>query len=333
MIGTRKDLLGLEDLSAEELVSILDTARTFREVLDRPIPKVPSLRGLTAANLFFEASTRTRLSFELAEKRLSADTVNFQTSGSSVSKGESLKDTARNIEAMGIHLVVIRHQASGAPHYLARNLDAGVINAGDGTHEHPTQGLLDIFTVRERRGKIAGLRVAIIGDIMHSRVARSNIWGLTKLGATVTIAGPPTMMPAEVERFGVTVARSVDEAMEGADVVNILRIQLERQRGTLYPSLREYARVYGVTSERLKRAKPDVTVMHPGPMNRGVEIAQDVADGKHSVILEQVTNGVAVRMAVLYLLAGHKAQGEPPVENVPTEAKQTHGEPSLHPRR
>jgi aspartate carbamoyltransferase catalytic subunit len=333
MIGARKDLLGLEDLSAEELVSILDTARTFREVLDRPIPKVPSLRGLTAANLFFEASTRTRLSFELAEKRLSADTVNFQTSGSSVSKGESLKDTARNIEAMGIHLVVIRHQASGAPHYLARNLDAGVINAGDGTHEHPTQGLLDIFTIRERRGKVAGLRVAIIGDIMHSRVARSNIWGLTKLGATVTIAGPPTMMPAEVERFGVTVARSVEEAMEGADVVNILRIQLERQRSTLYPSLREYARVYGVTSERLKRAKPDVTVMHPGPMNRGVEIAQDVADGKHSVILEQVTNGVAVRMAVLYLLAGHKAQGEPPVENVPTEAKQTHGEPSLHPRR
>jgi len=333
MIGARKDLLGLEDLSAEELVSILDTARTFREVLDRPIPKVPSLRGLTAANLFFEASTRTRLSFELAEKRLSADTVNFQTSGSSVSKGESLKDTARNIEAMGIHLVVIRHQASGAPHYLARNLDAGVINAGDGTHEHPTQGLLDIFTIRERRGKIAGLRVAIIGDIMHSRVARSNIWGLIKLGAAVTIAGPPTMMPAEVERFGVTVARSVDEAMEGADVVNILRIQLERQRSALYPSLREYARVYGVTSERLKRAKPDVTVMHPGPMNRGVEIAQDVADGKHSVILEQVTNGVAVRMAVLYLLAGHKAQGEPPVENVPTEAKQTHGEPSLHPRR
>jgi len=333
MIGARKDLLGLEDLSAEEIVSILDTARTFREVLDRPIPKVPSLRGLTAANLFFEASTRTRLSFELAEKRLSADTVNFQTSGSSVSKGESLKDTARNIEAMGIHLVVIRHQASGAPHYLARNLDAGVINAGDGTHEHPTQGLLDIFTIRERRGKVAGLRVAIIGDIMHSRVARSNIWGLIKLGATVTIAGPPTMMPAEVERFGVIVARNVEEAMEGADVVNILRIQLERQRSTLYPSLREYARVYGVTSERLKRAKPDVTVMHPGPMNRGVEIAQDVADGKHSVILEQVTNGVAVRMAVLYLLAGHKAQGEPPVENVPTEAKQTHGEPSLHPRR
>ncbi|HEY2924288.1 MAG TPA: aspartate carbamoyltransferase catalytic subunit [Candidatus Eisenbacteria bacterium] len=333
MIGTRKDLLGLEDLSSEEIVSILDTARTFREVLDRPIPKVPSLRGLTAANLFFEASTRTRLSFELAEKRMSADTVNFQTSGSSVSKGESLKDTARNIEAMGIHLVVIRHQSSGAPHYLARNLDAGVINAGDGTHEHPTQGLLDLFTIRERRGKIAGLKVAIIGDISHSRVARSNIWGLTKLGASVTIAGPATMMPLEVERFGVRVARSVDEAIEGADVVNILRIQLERQRSTLYSSLREYARVYGVTSERLKRAKPDVMVMHPGPMNRGIEIAQDVADGKHSVILEQVTNGVAVRMAVLYLLAGHKAPDESAAEPSTTEPKKTHGEPSLHPRR
>ena len=333
MIGARKDLLGIEELSADEIVSILDTARTFREVLDRPIPKVPSLRGLTAANLFFEASTRTRLSFELAEKRLSADTVNFQTSGSSVSKGESLKDTARNIEAMGIHLVVIRHQASGAPHYLARNLNAGVINAGDGTHEHPTQGLLDIFTIRERRGRIAGLRVAIIGDIMHSRVARSNIWGLTKLGASVTVAGPATMMPLEVERFGVKVARSVDEAIEGADVVNILRIQLERQRSTLYSSLREYSRVYGVTSERLKRAKPDVTVMHPGPMNRGIEIAQDVADGKHSVILEQVTNGVAVRMAVLYLLAGHKAPDESATEITTTETKRPHGEPSLHPRR
>jgi aspartate carbamoyltransferase catalytic subunit len=333
VIGARKDLLGLEDLSAEEIVSILDTARTFREVLDRPIPKVPSLRGLTAANLFFEASTRTRLSFELAEKRLSADTVNFQISGSSVSKGESLKDTARNIEAMGIHLVVIRHQASGAPHYLARNLDAGVINAGDGTHEHPTQGLLDLFTIRERRGTIAGLRVAIIGDIAHSRVARSNIWGLTKLGAQVTIAGPPTMMPFEVGRFGVQVAKSVDEALEGADVVNILRIQLERQRSTLYSSLREYARVYGVTSARLARAKADVTVMHPGPMNRGVEIAQDVADGEHSVILQQVTNGVAVRMAVLYMLAGHKAPDESTPETPATEPRKAHGEPSLHPRR
>ena len=338
MIGHRKDLLGLEDLSAEEITSILDTARTFREVLNRPIPKVPSLRGLTAANLFYEASTRTRLSFELAEKRLSADTVSFQTSGSSVSKGETLRDTARNIEAMGIHLVVIRHQASGAPHYLARHLEAGVINAGDGTHEHPTQGLLDIYTMREKRGRIQGLRVAILGDVMHSRVARSNIWGLTKLGASVTIAGPPTMMPAEVERFGVTVAKSVDEAIEGADVVNILRIQLERQRGSLYPSLREYARVYGVTAERLRRAKADVTVMHPGPMNRGVEIAQDVADGVHSVILEQVTNGVAVRMAVLYLLAGRESAGEGSgsdqtnaTPNV--EEKPSHGEATLSPRR
>ena len=318
MIGHRKDLLGLEDLSAEEITSILDTGRTFREVLDRPIPKVPALRGLTAANLFFEASTRTRLSFELAEKRLSADTVNFQTSGSSVSKGETLRDTARNIEAMGIHLVVIRHQASGAPHYLARILNAGVINAGDGTHEHPTQGLLDIFTIREKLGRIDGLRVAILGDIMHSRVARSNIWGLTKLGASVTIAGPCTMMPAEVERFGVTVAKNVDEAIKGSDVVNILRIQLERQRAGLYPSLREYARVHGVTRERLRRAKPNVVVMHPGPMNRGVEIAQDVADGENSVILEQVTNGVAVRMAVLYLLAGQHAPAESATEATPT---------------
>ena len=333
MIGNRKDLLGLEELKAEEIVSILDTARTMREVLDRPIPKVPSLRGLTAANLFFEASTRTRLSFELAEKRLSADTVNFQTSGSSVSKGETLRDTAANIEAMGIHLVVIRHQASGAPHYLAKVLKAGVINAGDGTHEHPTQGLLDIFTMREHKKRIEGLRVAILGDILHSRVARSNIWGLTKLGAKVTIAGPSTMMPAEVERFGVTVAKNVDEAIEGADVVNILRIQLERQRAGLYPSLKEYARVHGVTRDRLRRAKPDVLVMHPGPMNRGVEIAQDVADGDNAVILEQVTNGVAVRMAVLYLLAGQKAAGEAATETPTVEAPKRHDEPTLSPRR
>jgi len=321
MIGHRKDLLGLEDLSAEEIISILDTARTFREVLDRPIPKVPSLRGLTAANLFFEPSTRTRLSFELAQKRLSADTVSFQTSGSSVSKGETLKDTARNIEAMGIHLVVIRHQSSGAPHYLARNLDAAIINAGDGTHEHPTQGLLDLYTMREKKGRIDGLRVAIIGDITHSRVARSNIWGLTKLGASVTVAGPSTMMPAEVERFGVTVAKSVEEAMEGADVVNILRIQLERQGTGLYPSLREYARVYGITQERLQMARPDAIVMHPGPMNRGVEIAQNVADGPHSVILQQVTNGVAVRMAVLYLLSRPEEPSELSAEPLPAPAR------------
>jgi aspartate carbamoyltransferase catalytic subunit len=279
MIGNRKDLLGLEDLTAAEIESILDTSRSMREVLDRPIPKVPSLRGLTAANLFFEPSTRTRLSFELAEKRLSADTVNFQTSGSSVSKGETLRDTARNIEAMGINVVVVRHQASGAPHYLAKVLEAGVINAGDGTHEHPTQGLLDIYTIRQHKGRLRDLRVAILGDILHSRVARSNIWGLIRLGAKVVIAGPSTMMPTEVERFGVEVAPSVDAALEGADVVNILRIQLERQRAGLYPTLQEYARVYGVNRERLRRAKPDVLVMHPGPMNRGVEIAQDVADG------------------------------------------------------
>jgi aspartate carbamoyltransferase catalytic subunit len=333
MIGRSKDLLGLEELTADEILSVLDTARTFREVLKRPVPKVPSLRGLTAANLFFEPSTRTRLSFELAERRLSADTVNFQATGSSVSKGETLKDTARNIEAMGIHLVVVRHYASGAPHYLARNMEAGVVNAGDGTHEHPTQGLLDLYTMRQHKGRITGLRVAILGDIAHSRVARSDIWGLTKLGANVVVAGPPTMMPVEIERFGITVAKSVDEALEGADVVNILRIQLERQRSTLYSTLREYARVYGVTQERLRRAKADVLVMHPGPMNRGVEISQDVADGEHSVILEQVTNGVAVRMAVLYLLAGQKGAPEANAEATLSEGKKGHGISALPARR
>ncbi|HEY7727750.1 MAG TPA: aspartate carbamoyltransferase catalytic subunit, partial [Candidatus Eisenbacteria bacterium] len=244
-----------------------------------------------------------------------------------------LKDTARNVEAMGIHLVVVRHPASGAPHYLARNLDAGVINAGDGTHEHPTQGLLDLYTMREHRGRVTGLRVAILGDIQHSRVARSNIWGLTKLGANVVVAGPPTMMPFEVERFGVTIAKSVDEALEGADVVNILRVQLERQRSALYSTLREYARVYGVTQERLRRAKPDVLVMHPGPMNRGIEIAQDVADGEHSVILKQVTNGVAVRMAVLYLLAGQKGAPKASAEATLREGTKRHGHSSLSSRR
>jgi len=326
-------LLSIADLDRREIVELLDLTDSFVEVSERAIPKVPALRGKTVVSLFYEDSTRTRLSFELAEKRLSADTVNFQTSGSSVSKGETLKDTARNIEAMGIHLVVIRHQASGAPHYLAKVLKAGVINAGDGTHEHPTQGLLDIFTMREHKKRIEGLRVAILGDILHSRVARSNIWGLIKLGAKVTIAGPSTMMPAEVERFGVTVAKSVDEAIEGADVVNILRIQLERQRAGLYPSLKEYSRVHGVTRERLRRAKPDVLVMHPGPMNRGVEIAQDVADGENAVILEQVTNGVAVRMAVLYLLAGQEAAGETATETPNVEAAKSHDEPTLSPRR
>ena len=329
-----KHLLSIGDLSREDVERILDTAESFREVGTRVIKKVPALRGRTVVNLFYENSTRTRISFELAAKRLSADVINFTTSGSSVAKGESLKDTALTLQAMGADAIVIRHSSSGAPVTLTRWIKGSVINAGDGTHEHPTQGLLDIFTIRERRGKVAGLRVAIIGDIAHSRVARSNIWGLTKLGASVTIAGPSTMMPMEVERFGIKVAKSVEEAIEGADVVNILRIQLERQRSTLYSSLREYARVYGITSARLKGAKPDVTVMHPGPMNRGVEIAQDVADGEHSVILEQVTNGVAVRMAVLYLLAGHKAPDESAAEHpMPKETKKAHGEPSLHPRR
>jgi aspartate carbamoyltransferase catalytic subunit len=297
-------LLGLEDVSAEDIENILDTAESFREVLDRPIKKVPVLRGQTVANLFFEPSTRTRISFELAEKRLSADSVNFSSSGSSVSKGETLKDTARNIEAMSVDTLVMRHPSAGAPHYLAANLDATVINAGDGFHEHPTQGLLDIFTMRRNLGRIQGLKVAIIGDIAHSRVARSNIWGLRKLGANVAVCGPSTLMPAEIEQMGVDVHWRVEEAVEGADVVLVLRIQLERQKDALFPSLREYARVFGVNSAKLAHAVDDVVVMHPGPMNRGVEIAQDVADGPFSVILQQVTNGVAVRMAVLYLLSG-----------------------------
>lgn len=303
----RKDLLGLEELTGKEIELVLDTARSFKEVLGRPIPKVPTLRGKTVANLFFEPSTRTRISFELAEKRLSADTVNFSAPGSSVSKGENLKDTARNIEAMQIDMIVIRHQASGAPHFLARSLSCSVINAGDGMHEHPTQGLLDIFTIREYKKRIDGLRVAIVGDIAHSRVARSNIWGLSKLGAKIVVCGPWTLMPLEIERLGVEVTTNIEEALAGADVVNVLRIQLERQKSSLFPSAREYANCFGITRRRLLAAKEDVLVMHPGPMNRGVEIAQDVADGPFSVILEQVTNGVAVRMAVLYLLSGLEA--------------------------
>jgi aspartate carbamoyltransferase catalytic subunit len=303
----RKDLLGLEEMTAKEIELVLDTARSFKEVLERPIPKVPTLRGKTVANLFFEPSTRTRISFELAEKRLSADTVNFSASGSSVSKGENLKDTARNIEAMQTDMIVIRHPASGAPHFLARSLSCSVINAGDGMHEHPTQGLLDIFTIREYKKRIEGLKVVIVGDIAHSRVARSDIWGLSKLGAKVVVCGPWTLMPLEIEKLGVEVTSNIEEALEGADVVNVLRMQLERQRSSLFPTLREYAKCFGITRERLSAAKQDILVMHPGPMNRGVEIAQDVADGPFSVILEQVTNGVAVRMAVLYLLSGLEA--------------------------
>jgi aspartate carbamoyltransferase catalytic subunit len=300
----RKDLLGIADLSADEIRLILDTAASFREVAARPIKKVPTLRGKTVINLFFEPSTRTRSSFEIAEKRLSADSLNFSTSGSALAKGESLIDTTLNLQAMAPDLIVIRHAHPGVPHMLARRVEAGVINAGDGAHEHPTQALLDAFTIRERKGRIQGLKVAIVGDIEHSRVVRSNIHLLSKLGAEVTVAGPRTMMPVAVDRLGVRVAHSLEEAIEGADVVMMLRIQLERQSRTRFPSVREYFRLFGLTAERLVRAKEDVIVMHPGPMNRGVEIASDVADGPFSVILEQVGNGVAVRMAVLYLCSG-----------------------------
>ena len=300
----RRHLLGLDGMSAGEINLILNTAQSFKEVSERPVKKVPALRGKTIANLFFEPSTRTRISFELAEKRLSADAVNFSASTSSVKKGETLRDTAENIQAMKVDMLVMRHGATGAPHFLAGILDASVINAGDGTHEHPTQGLLDIFTLREKWGDLKGRKVVIIGDIMHSRVARSNIFGLVTLGAEVTVCGPPTMMPPHLERLGVTVEPHLCKAVEGADAVNVLRIQLERQRTSLFPSLDEYARVFGLNDDVLRLAKPECIVMHPGPMNRGVEISQDVADGGRSVILEQVTNGVAVRMAVLYLLSG-----------------------------
>jgi aspartate carbamoyltransferase catalytic subunit len=298
----RKDLLGLEGMSAEELKLILDTAASFKEISERPIKKVPALRGRTVVNLFFEPSTRTRASFELAEKRLSADAVNISKSTSSVVKGESLRDTAENLQAMKIDAIVIRHSAAGAPHFLAKLLNAAVINAGDGAHEHPTQGLLDIFTLREKLGDLAGRKIVIIGDITHSRVARSNIFGLVTLGADVTVCGPPTMMPVKIEDLGVTVEGNLNRAVQNADAINVLRVQLERQKVNLFPSVAEYADVYGVSKDTLARMKPEGLVMHPGPMNRGVEISQEVADGDRAVILEQVTNGVAVRMAVLYLV-------------------------------
>jgi aspartate carbamoyltransferase catalytic subunit len=298
----RKDLLGLEGMSAEEINLILDTAESFKEISDRPVKKVPALRGKTIVNLFFEPSTRTRTSFELAEKRLSADSVNIASSTSSVVKGETLRDTAENLQAMKIDLIVIRHSSAGAPHFLAGLLEASVINAGDGSHEHPTQGLLDIFTLRQKLGALEGKKITIVGDITHSRVVRSNIFGLTALGAEVTLCGPPTMLPPQVERLGVRVEPDLRKAVAGADAVNVLRIQLERQKVNLFPSLKEYSEVYGINREVLSWMKPECIVMHPGPMNRGVEISQDVADGDRAVILEQVTNGVAVRMAVLYLL-------------------------------
>jgi aspartate carbamoyltransferase catalytic subunit len=314
----RKDLLGLEGVSAEELKLILDTAASFKEISERPVKKVPALRGRTVVNLFFEPSTRTRASFELAEKRLSADAVNISKASSSVVKGESLRDTAENLQAMKIDAIVIRHSAAGAPHFLAKQLDAAVVNAGDGAHEHPTQGLLDIFTLREKLGDLEGRKIVIIGDITHSRVARSNIFGLVTLGADVTVCGPPTMMPAKIENMGVTVESNLNRAVHNADAINVLRVQLERQKVSLFPSIAEYAEVYGVNKDTVARMKPEGLVMHPGPMNRGVEISQDVADGDRAVILEQVTNGVAIRMAVLYLVCEgalrESAPGEGEVE-------------------
>ena len=303
----RKHLLGLEELSADEIQTILDTADQFKEISERAIKKVPALRGKTIANLFYEPSTRTRISFELAEKRLSADTVSFSKATSSVVKGESLRDTVENIQAMKVDMVVMRHGSSGAHRFLTNFVDASIINAGDGQHEHPTQALLDMMTLRQRWGTLKDKRVTIIGDIMHSRVARSNIWGLTKMGAKVTLCGPSTMMPTEVEALGdggVTIEYDIRHAIAEADAINILRIQLERQKARLFPSMREYFEVFGVTPDVLEAAPERCIVMHPGPMNRGVEISQEVADGDRAVILEQVTNGVAVRMAVLFLTAG-----------------------------
>ena len=302
----RKDLLGIRDLSIEEIQLILETAESFKEVTGRDIKKVPTLRGKTVVNLFFEPSTRTRTSFELAAKRLSADVINFAASTSSVVKGETLLDTARNIEAMKADFIVLRHPAAGAPNILARSLRASVVNAGDGGHEHPTQALLDLFTLREKKRAFEGLRLVIVGDIAHSRVARSNIFALVRLGAEVRVVGPPTMIPHGVEELGVRVYHVLEEALRGVDVIMMLRLQLERQGIALFPSIREYARLYCLTPERLRMASPDVLVMHPGPINRGVEIEPEVADSVSSVILEQVTNGVAVRMAVLYLLSGGK---------------------------
>lgn len=305
----RKDLIALEDLSRAEIELILDTSLSFKEISEREVKKVPILRGKTVVNLFFEPSTRTRASFELAEKRLSADSVAVAATHSSVEKGETLVDTVRNLAAMRIDFLVIRHWSSGAAKIVADRLDASVINAGDGFHEHPTQGLLDLFTIKERLGRIGGLRVLILGDILHSRVARSDIWGLTKLGAQVSVCGPPTLIPPGLEGLGVAVHHSLDEALVGIDAVIVLRLQKERHTQNFLPSLREYSILFGLTAERLRRAKPGILVLHPGPMNRGVEIAQEVADGPNSVILDQVTNGVAVRMAVIYLLAGGESGG------------------------
>lgn len=298
-----RHLLGLDGMRREDIQLILDTAVSFREVLDRPIKKVPPLQGKTVANMFFENSTRTRLSFELAERRLSADVLGFAASGSSVSKGETLKDTARNIEAMKVDMVVMRHAAAGATEYLSRIIEANVINAGDGSHEHPTQALLDMYTIREKLSRLQDLHVCIVGDISHSRVARSNIFGLKTMGARVSVCGPATMIPREVEKLGVEVYHHIDDVLPTVDAVNVLRIQLERDASRLFPSLREYHNFYGITRKRLEKAGRAITILHPGPINRDVEISADVADSEHSVILQQVLNGVAIRMAVLYLLS------------------------------
>lgn len=308
IVWAKKDLLGLEYLSREEIEVILYTAQSFKEVTTRQIKKVPALRGKTVVNLFYEPSTRTRASFELAAKRLSADVINIEVEASSVKKGETLIDTGRNIEALKIDIIVVRHNCSGAPNILARSVKSSVVNAGDGWHEHPTQALLDMFTLKSKLGHIEGLRVSIIGDIAHSRVARSNIWGMTKLGAEVTVCAPPMLIPEGIEKMGVKVTSDLDEALKNTDAINVLRMQFERDTQKAFPTKLEYFKQYGITDQRLKKCKKDIVVMHPGPINRGIEMSSDVADGANSVILEQVTNGIAVRMAVLYLVAHAKRE-------------------------
>jgi aspartate carbamoyltransferase catalytic subunit len=310
MSWTRRHLLDIESLTAEEITTVLDTARAFKAVGERVIKKVPALRGKTVVNLFIEPSTRTRISFELAAIRLSADVINFTAEASSLKKGETLKDTARNLEALNADIIIIRHSATGAPHFLSRFLKSSVINAGDGAHEHPTQALLDTFTILEKKGRIAGLNVTILGDILYSRVARSNIWALTKLGAHVTLCGPSTLVPRVFEQMGCRVTYNVDEAIADADIINLLRIQHERQRKTMFPSIGEYTSQFGLNRARLARTKPDALIMHPGPINRGVEIDSEIADCGRSVILEQVTNGLAVRMAALFLVNGGQGPQE-----------------------
>jgi len=302
MALSSRHLLGLQGVPKEDIQTILDTAHTFREILERPIKKVPTLQGKTIVNLFYESSTRTRISFELAEKRLSADAINFSVSGSSVSKGETFKDTIKNIEAMKVDMVVVRHAAAGTPLYLTKISSSNIINAGDGTHEHPTQALLDMYSIRQKLGRLEGLKVCIVGDVAHSRVALSNIFGLKTMGAKVSVCGPSTMIPRDIKDLGVDVIYNIDEAIQENDVLNVLRIQLERKAREYFPSIREYAKYFGVTQERLDKNGKDILILHPGPINRGVELSSEVADGSNQIILYQVTNGVAIRMAVLYLL-------------------------------